>query len=301
MNALNGILVIDKPLGITSHDVVARIRKVLHTKKVGHAGTLDPEASGVLVLGINRGTRLMQYFVGDNKRYQATIRLGVSTVSDDAAGEVLQITGNSLSESEIRTSLLKFVGKIMQRPSSVSAIKVNGVRAHDLVRSGVEVELKSRPVEIFEINLLDVSDNEFDGIPVTDITVEVFCTSGTYVRALARDLGEQLNVGGSVLTLRRTQAGSFIQSQATPLSEIVDSTSVLPMGAIARKIMPTISIPNDKAIDLIHGRQINVTFADHYPVAALTSENQLVAVGKINDNVFQPDNVFLSLSELINE
>jgi tRNA pseudouridine55 synthase len=301
MNHQDAIAVIDKPLGMTSHDVVAKVRKLLNTKKVGHAGTLDPQASGVLVLGINRGTRFMQYFVGDDKCYEAVIRLGVSTISDDADGEVIATKSNSLSVAEISVAMRNFHGEIMQRPSSVSAIKVDGKRAHDLVRSGVDLVLPERPVVVHEFELVAVAKSEFDGISVTDISVQVRCSSGTYVRALARDLGELLNVGGSILTLRRTQAGVFGIAEAQQLPEITDALATLSLGEVANRILPCVTITQSQMIDLTHGRAIEIQTTQQSPIAVLTEAGQLVAVGVCQAGKFQPTNVFSAAKVLDNE
>lgn len=191
----DGFLVIDKPSGITSHDVVAQIRKVFGTKRVGHAGTLDPMATGVLVLGINNGTKLLQYITEGKKRYLATIKLGFATVTDDKDGVVLNLATISdiakVTDVEIKSNLVKMIGTIMQRPSSVSAIKINGKRAYDRVREGEVVELPGREVTIYNIEILEISRPD-DAIV---IKIDVSCSAGTYIRAIARDLGDVLNVG----------------------------------------------------------------------------------------------------------
>lgn len=298
MASQSGIVVIDKPLGITSHDVVSKVRKILQTKKVGHAGTLDPEASGVLVLGINRGTRLMQYFVGDDKSYQAIIRLGVATKSDDAAGEILSISPNELNQDQILSVISKFTGPIMQRPSSVSAIKVNGTRAHDLVRSGVELILPARPVTVHSFTLLSLKQENFQGNTVTDIEISVNCSSGTYVRALARDLGSELGVGGSVLSLRRVTAGKFKLEDSILLTELTEKSKILSLGEAARRVLPCHEVDSTHVADLAHGREIAILSADQQNLALLDSSDELVAIGNVSAGRFQPVNVFISPSEL---
>ena len=204
---VSGIALIDKQQGFTSHDVVAKLRKLLGTKKIGHAGTLDPMATGLLLMGVGAGTKLMQFLSGLDKTYLATIRLGASSSTDDAQGELEELRDASqVSREQLETEILKLTGNIEQVPSSVSAIKVDGKRAYDLVRAGEEVVLKSRRVT--------VSRFEIVGEPLVvdkylDINVEVDCSSGTYIRALARDLGEALGVGGHLTALRRTRIGSF--------------------------------------------------------------------------------------------
>ncbi len=212
-----GLVLIDKPQGFTSHDVVAKLRKKLGTKKIGHAGTLDPMATGLLVLGVDAGTKLLTFLVGADKTYEARIRLGQSTVTDDAEGEVLSETSAlHLNIATIEAEISKLRGRISQTPSAVSAIKVDGKRAYDLVREGKEVELKSRDVEVsrFEITSeIEIVDQylEFD--------VAVDCSSGTYIRALARDLGAALGVGGHLRALRRTRVGGYLVSDASQLDQ----------------------------------------------------------------------------------
>lgn len=299
MGVRDGILVINKPLGITSHDVVAKVRKTLGIRKVGHAGTLDPEASGVLVLGVNRGTRLMQYFVGDNKRYEAKIRLGVATISDDAAGEVISVTPNSLTVEQITVELNNFVGSIMQRPSSVSAIKVNGTRAHDLVRAGVELVLPERPVTVHQIELTGINGVTYSEKPITEISVKVHCSSGTYVRALARDLGAALKVGGSVLSLKRTQAGVFNLADAIELADLTIDAKLLSPGDVAKRIMNVQVINSAHILDLAHGRSILLPTPDTNPLALLDEAGNLISIGELSNGIFQPVNVFVTPVELL--
>lgn len=299
MGVRDGILVINKPLGITSHDVVAKVRKTLGIRKVGHAGTLDPEASGVLVLGVNRGTRLMQYFVGDNKRYEAKIRLGVATISDDAAGEVISVTPNSLTVEQITVELDNFVGSIMQRPSSVSAIKVNGTRAHDLVRAGVELVLPERPVTVHQIELTGINGVTYSEKPITEISVKVHCSSGTYVRALARDLGAALKVGGSVFSLKRTQAGVFNLADAIELADLTIDAKLLSPGDVAKRIMNSQVINSDHILDLAHGRSILLPTPDTNPLALLDEAGNLISIGELSNGIFQPVNVFVTPVELL--
>lgn len=299
MGVRDGILVINKPLGITSHDVVAKVRKTLGIRKVGHAGTLDPEASGVLVLGVNRGTRLMQYFVGDNKRYEAKIRLGVATISDDAAGEVISVTSNSLTVEQITVELNNFVGSIMQRPSSVSAIKVNGTRAHDLVRAGVELVLPERPVTVHQIELTGINGVTYSEKPITEISVKVHCSSGTYVRALARDLGAALKVGGSVFSLKRTQAGVFNLADAIELADLTIDAKLLSPGDVAKRIMNSQVINSDHILDLAHGRSILLPTPDTNPLALLDEAGNLISIGELSNGIFQPVNVFVTPVELL--
>jgi tRNA pseudouridine55 synthase len=204
-----GIVVIDKPAGMTSHDVVARCRRIFSTRRVGHAGTLDPMATGVLVIGVDRATKILGLLTATSKSYAATVRLGQTTSTEDAEGELLQsVSAEHVTQEAIAAAIAGLRGEINQVPSAVSAIKVGGRRAYRLVREGHDVELEARPVRIDRFEVLDVrSGSGVDG--VIDLDVEVDCSSGTYIRALARDLGAALGVGGHLTSLRRTRVGAF--------------------------------------------------------------------------------------------
>ncbi len=248
-----GLVLIDKPQGFTSHDVVAKLRKKLGTKKIGHAGTLDPMATGLLVLGVDAGTKLLTFLVGADKTYEARIRLGQSTGTDDAEGEVLSSTSAlHLNRAVIEAEIAKLTGRISQVPSAVSAIKVDGKRAYDLVREGKQVELKSREVDISRFELtseISIVDEhlEFD--------VVVDCSSGTYIRAPARDLGTALGVGGHLRALRRTRVGGYSVDEATAIdSEPV----VLDLTAAAGKVFPLLELTQSQAVDLVHGKRLTL-------------------------------------------
>ena len=229
--ATGGLLVVDKPAGMTSHDVVARVRRLAGTRKVGHAGTLDPMATGVLVLGLGRATRLLGHLTLTDKAYDATIRLGVVTTTDDAEGEVVATSPvDAVTEHDVREALAGFVGEIDQVPSSVSAVKVAGRRAYERVRAGEDVQLASRRVRIEEILVRDVRPAE--------VEVSVRCSSGTYIRALARDLGARLGVGGHLTALRRTAVGPYALADAHPLEQLEGDLPVLPLAAAARQGFP---------------------------------------------------------------
>jgi len=219
MSAPSGLVVVDKPAGLTSHDVVGRLRRLLGTRKIGHAGTLDPMATGVLVLGVQRATRLLGHLALDTKAYAATIRLGVTTSTDDAEGEVTATAdAGGVDEARVRAGIAALTGPIEQVPSAVSAIKVNGKRAYQRVREGEQVELAARPVTVsaFELDAL-----RRDGA-CTELDVRVECSSGTYIRALARDLGAGLGVGGHLTALRRTRVGPFGLDTARTLDELAE-------------------------------------------------------------------------------
>lgn len=281
--AANGIVLIDKPEGWTSHDVVAKTRRALGTRKVGHAGTLDPMATGLLLLGVGASTRLLTHLVGLDKTYTATIRLGVSTVTDDREGEVLEIAAPdtvaalAADQARISAAVAALTGPIEQSPSAVSAIKVDGRRAYDRVRAGEQVELKKRPVTVhsFEVGvpklvIVDAATaRSMTGgvespseLAVIDIDVTVQCSSGTYVRALARDLGESLGVGGHLTSLRRTEVGPFRVQDATSLEALIaeadPSSELLSPAAVASSLFPTFTLDEQQAIDLGHGKRLDL-------------------------------------------
>ncbi|MDA8737169.1 tRNA pseudouridine(55) synthase TruB [Aquiluna sp.] len=267
---VSGIALIDKQQGFTSHDVVAKLRKLLGTKKIGHAGTLDPMATGLLLLGVGSGTKLMQFLSGLDKTYEATIRLGASTSTDDAEGELGQAQDASkISNDELAREIFKLTGNIEQVPSSVSAIKVDGKRAYDLVRAGEEVVLKSRSVTVSRFEV--IGEPSVVG-KYLDINVVVDCSSGTYIRALARDLGESLGVGGHLTALRRTRIGAFEVSNASGISEeptLVTNLEVL------KTLMPEVAISQQQDIDLRHGKRLALEIPG---TSCATANGRLVAV-----------------------
>jgi tRNA pseudouridine55 synthase len=248
-----GIALVDKELGVSSHHIVGKARKALDTKKVGHAGTLDPAASGILVLGVGSGTRLLTFLVGLGKTYRATMRLGYSTTTDDAEGESLAPTGDvsSCSDSDIARAVENFRGEISQVPSTFSAIKVGGRRAYDLARAGQEVELKSRAVTIFTLEVCAISRH----LHHLDVELLVECSSGTYIRALARDIGADLGVGGHLVALRRDRVGPF-DVAGTGKAEDLTLDNLMPLGQAARLVMPALEVSGSEVSDLRHGRAI---------------------------------------------
>ena len=249
----DGVLVVDKPGGLTSQQVVSRVKRALGVRKAGHAGTLDPMATGVLVVGVGRATRLLGYVMGSAKQYEATIRLGCATTTDDAegevAGDVLDATG--LSDVAIGAAMAGYVGEIEQVPSAVSAIKVNGQRAYARVRAGESVELASRKVTVERFELL----SRCDRAPYVDLEVVVDCSSGTYIRALARDVGRDLGVGGHLTSLRRTRVGPFGVDRAVLLDDAADS-ALIPASEAARLILPTIEVDEAVRLEISHGRPL---------------------------------------------
>lgn len=256
-----GIVIVDKPAGWTSHDVVSRMRRLAGTRRVGHAGTLDPMATGVLVIGIGRATRLLGHISGSDKTYGATIRLGWSTVSDDAEGERLGgAPADGLTAADLAPVVATLTGPIMQRPSSVSAIKVEGRRSHDRVRAGEDVELAERPVVVGAFDVLDIRPQPELG--ALDVDVVVTCSSGTYVRALARDLGEALGVGGHLTALRRTRVGCFGLAAARTLEQLAeDGLEVVDMATVAHAAFPSVTLTAADANAVRYGRTIELGMA----------------------------------------
>jgi tRNA pseudouridine55 synthase len=274
-----GLVVVDKPAGWTSHDVVARVRRLAGTRKVGHAGTLDPMATGVLVLGVGRATRLLTYLVGVGKTYAATIRLGVDTVTDDAEGEVVSRTdASAVTEAVVREGARGLTGELMQVPSSVSAVKIDGVRAYARVRAGEQVELTARPVTVSRFDVGALRAGEDDGRPLVDVDVEVECSSGTYVRALARDLGRSLGVGGHLTALRRTRVGPYGLEVSRTLEQLEASFEVLSLAAAARAAFPVRELTEEEARRLAHGQRLKAAGLGEQPVAAFAPDGALVAL-----------------------
>ncbi|MEJ5996955.1 tRNA pseudouridine(55) synthase TruB [Corynebacterium sp. H130] len=250
--ANSGIVVVDKPGGMTSHDVVARLRRIFGTRKVGHAGTLDPMATGVLVAGVERGTKFLAHLVAETKTYEATIRLGMATTTDDAEGEeISRHPAQDVPEADILAEIAQLTGDIMQRPSSVSAIKIDGKRAHERVRAGEDVVLPERPVTIFNFDVLEIRrDSE-----ITDLDVRVHCSSGTYIRSLARDLGAALGVGGHLTALRRSAVGPFTLEHARTLEQLeADNAFSLTLDQALALSYPVVSISEQEAADLAMGK-----------------------------------------------
>ncbi|EYT59533.1 MULTISPECIES: tRNA pseudouridine(55) synthase TruB [Microbacterium] len=251
-----GILLVDKPTGLTSHDVVARTRRAFGTRKVGHAGTLDPMATGLLVIGIEGATRLLTYIVGADKTYLATIRLGQTTGTDDAEGEILTTAApeawDAVTDEAVSTGITQLTGEISQVPSAVSAIKVDGRRAYERVRAGEEVVLAARDVVVSRFDLLATRRGEAH----LDLDVVVDCSSGTYIRSLARDLGASLGVGGHLTALRRTRVGPFDVSDAVDLDALEGAATLAP-GEAAARILPVLEMSADEARDLRHGKRLS--------------------------------------------
>ncbi|GLY04798.1 tRNA pseudouridine(55) synthase TruB [Actinoplanes sp. NBRC 101535] len=274
----DGLIVVDKPAGMTSHDVVARIRRLAKTRRVGHGGTLDPMATGVLIIGVNRATRLLTYVIGSRKSYTATIRLGQSTVTDDAEGEVTATTpAAAVTDEAIRNGLAAQRGEIDQVPSAVSAIKINGQRAYKRVRDGETVEIPARRITVFALDVLDIRRDEPD---VVDVDVDVTCSSGTYIRAIARDLGTALGVGGHLTALRRTAVGGLTLDSAATLEDLeqrAPDVIGLPLAEAARQSFPQRTATEEETRTLRHGGPLSAVGIEG-PYAVFDPAGEVLAV-----------------------
>ena len=285
----DGFLVVDKAPGMTSHDVVAVARKALGTRKVGHAGTLDPMATGVLVLGFGNGTRLLQYITDGDKSYTATIILGAATVTDDREGEVLSESNAShITDDQIKTGLAKMIGEIQQRPSSVSAVKVDGERAYDRVRAGEVFELAARTITISALDILEIRHL---GARI-EIDIDVTCSAGTFIRAIARDLGSDLQVGGHLSALRRTRVAGFPISQAISFEDLkAQSFNPLELADVARATFQVRELGLDEVQELSFGRPLQANATDVI-FAALSPDDRLIALLKNESGKAKPIAVF---------
>ena len=285
----DGFLVVDKAPAMTSHDVVAVARKALGTRKVGHAGTLDPMATGVLVLGFGNGTRLLQYITDGDKSYTATIVLGASTITDDREGEVIsEISAAHISDEEIKSGLAKMVGEIQQRPSSVSAVKVDGERAYDRVRAGEVFELAARTITISSLIVLEIRR---PGSRI-EIDIDVTCSAGTFIRAIARDLGNELQVGGHLSVLRRTRVAGFPISQAISFDDLKTQTfTTLALSDVARATFQVRELALDEVSELSFGRPLESNPSDEI-FAALSPDDRLIALLKNESGKAKPIAVF---------
>ena len=285
----DGFLVVDKAGGMTSHDVVAVGRKALGTRKVGHAGTLDPMATGVLVLGFGNGTRLLQYITDGDKSYRATIVLGASTVTDDKEGEVIATThAADVVDGEIAQVLKTMVGTIAQRPSSVSAVKVGGERAYDRVRAGEKFELDSRQITISQLDILAIRHLA----ATTEVDIEVTCSAGTFIRAIARDLGEALKVGGHLSALRRTRVAGFSEKDAVSFQDLKDQKfSPLDLADVARVTFSVRELTLEEVTELSFGRPLSENGTTSI-TAAMSPDNRLIALLKDDGKHAKPIAVF---------
>ena len=278
---MDGVIVIDKPGGMTSHDVVDGVRRTLGTRKVGHAGTLDPDATGILIVGVGKATRLLSYAQNSPKRYRATARFGATTSTQDASGTVLETSTVEVTGDEIAAALKRFVGRIEQVPPMVSAVKIEGERLYKKARRGEEVERPPRPVEIYDLDLV-----EFDGDSTA--ILDVRCSAGTYVRTLVHDLGSELGCGAHLVALRRTEAGGFTIDDAVPLTD-VDATKLQPLAEAVREL-PRLEVDDDAAALVRNGRPLPAPEGANERYAVV-SDDRLLAVYELRDGNLVADRV----------
>ena len=283
----SGLVLIDKPAGITSFDVVAKLRKILNTRKIGHAGTLDPMATGLMLLGVNQGTKLLQFLIGMDKQYVATIRLGAATVSDDSQGEIVATADASgITAAAIDAEIQKLTGEILQLPSSVSAKKIDGKRAYDLVREGKSVELKPKAVLVSRFER--TSEPVVAGQTI-DFDVIVDCGSGTYIRAMARDIGNALGVFGHLTSLRRTKIGEYQIAKAFALEAGLVLT---PLSESVLQFAPGFEISAQQALDVRNGKPLKLESDQNR--LSLSCGSDLVAISNLRDGLFRSEVVFAS-------
>ncbi|NKY96923.1 tRNA pseudouridine(55) synthase TruB [Nocardiopsis alborubida] len=291
--AESGVVVVDKPADWTSHDVVARTRGLARTRRVGHAGTLDPMATGVLVLGIEKGTKLLGHLTLTEKVYEATIRLGLTTNTDDAEGEPLVRTDASgVREEAVRAAVDKLTGQIQQVPPQVSAIKVDGKRAYKSAREGKEVALKARTVTVAEFTVTDVRRvSDADG-GFVDVDAAVTCSSGTYIRSLARDMGADLGVGGHLTALRRTRVGPYDLSRARTLDELAEEFTQVPLAEAVAAAFPARALSEDEEQRIRHGNRIDPDGSGNGPVGLFAPDGRVIALGENRRDHMKPVVVF---------
>jgi len=297
---VSGLILVDKAAGWTSHDVVSRTRKIAGTRKVGHAGTLDPMATGLLVIGFNKATRLLTYIVDTTKTYRATMRFGHNTSTDDADGDIVQTRfANAVTQKDIHRAVEAQTGTIQQVPSSVSAIKIDGKRAYQRVRDGEDVEIPAREVTIHRFDIESI-ERAPDGKTI-DVEVEIECSAGTYIRALARDIGEELNTGGYLTALRRTAVGPYHIDDAVTIELLSEHFVYTDISQAAAKLFPVRTINPSEAKDLVHGRRISALNSTALYAAQLDT-GQVIALitdaeraGKIEA---KPEIVFATLEDL---
>ncbi|MFF4104800.1 tRNA pseudouridine(55) synthase TruB [Streptomyces sp. NPDC001903] len=280
----DGLVIVDKPSGFTSHDVVAKMRGIAKTRRVGHAGTLDPMATGVLVLGVEKATKLLGHLALTEKEYLGTIRLGQNTLTDDAEGEITSSAdASAVTREAVDKGIAKLSGEIMQVPSKVSAIKIKGVRSYKRARDGEDFEIPARPVTISSFQVYDMREAEAeDGTKVVDLVVSVVCSSGTYIRALARDLGADLGVGGHLTALRRTRVGPYKIDRARTLDQLQEELTVMPIGEAAAAAFPRWDLDARRASLLANG--VRIDMPDAYPAGRTVA-------------VYGPEGVLLGLVE----
>jgi tRNA pseudouridine55 synthase len=282
--APSGLLIVDKPAGLTSHDVVGRVRRLAGTRRVGHAGTLDPMATGVLVVGIEKATRLLGHLALTQKQYAATIRLGERTDTDDADGEIVaRQPADGVADAALRQAAAALTGEIQQVPPGISAIKVGGQRAYRLTREGAPPDLPARTVTVAELDITAIRRSAGPAGGLLDVDVQVTCSSGTYIRAIARDLGAALGTGGHLTALRRTRVGPYRIAEATPLDELAAAAGtvplpVIPLAAAAAAAFDSRQLTADEARLIGHGGRLPALGAGPAPVAAFGPDGALIAL-----------------------
>lgn len=280
--AVTGLLLVDKPVGPTSHDVVARVRRAFGIRRVGHSGTLDPTASGLLVVGLGTATRLLGHLGDLPKQYLATIRLGATTTTDDAAGDIVLAAGAAgLAIDRVVSALPSFTGVINQRPSTVSAVHVGGRRAHELAREGIEVELPERSVTVHRFEIEGVRSERVGELEVLDVDVVVTVSTGTYVRALARDLGQLLGTGGHLTSLRRTRIGPFEVADAVALDPEPTVADIIAPGEALAGLFPTLVAADEDADRVRHGVRLATLLADGERLAVTDTAGALLAIATV--------------------
>ena len=289
---IEGIVLVDKPSGPTSHDVVAKMRKLFNTRKVGHAGTLDPMATGMLVIGVGRATRLLGFFTAHEKEYLGTVCLGVTTTTDDAQGEVLTTTSTAqITESMILEVVREFRGPIMQQPSAVSAIKIDGKRAYARVRAGEEVDIPPRSVIIHDLEILNIKRNE--AADTFEVELRVVCSAGTYIRALARDIGSKLGVGGHLIALRRTRSGVF--ETMTPMEKLQESPQYLDLSDAVRTAFPVLTLSLEDSSKARNGVRLPTPIdVESGNVGVFDSQGFAIGIFDNSDSELKPLVVFAS-------
>ena len=287
---MNGLVIVDKPAGWTSHDVVGKLRRLAGTRRVGHAGTLDPMATGVLIIVVDKATRLLGHLALTEKSYDAVIRLGRSTNTDDAEGEVTATSpAAGVTEEDLRAAVADLTGPIEQIPPQVSAIKVDGRRAYKRVRDGEEVALKARTVTVYDF---DIGELRYSG-DLLDVTASVTCSSGTYIRALARDLGAALGVGGHLGYLRRTRVGPYDLQQARTIEQLTEELTVLPLAEAVSAAFPRLDVSEDDARKIAHGGRLGPMGLGPGPVGVFGPDGTLLALMEEHGPVAKPLAVFV--------
>ncbi|MQY02850.1 tRNA pseudouridine(55) synthase TruB [Actinomadura macrotermitis] len=287
----SGLVIVDKPADWTSHDVVAKMRRLAGTRRVGHAGTLDPMATGVLVIGVEKATRLLGHLALTEKGYDATIRLGQSTNTDDAEGEITaSASAAGVTDEALAAGIAKLTGPIMQTPPQVSAIKVNGERAYKSARKGEQVELKERPVTVPEFTVTAVRRHG----DLVDVDASIACSSGTYIRALARDLGADLGCGGHLTYLRRTRVGPYDLTMARTLEQLAEEMAILPIGDAVAAAFPRRDVTEEDARKVMHGGRLPAAGLGPGPIGVFAPDGTLLSLVEEQGKVAKPLAVFVS-------